>query len=53
MLLVVVSNFNTVQLQKTDFLQQVSSKMGEKRIKDMSLVGDMRSEFQTWANRCF
>lgn len=45
MLLVIVSNFNTVQLQKTDFLQQVSLKIeGEKRIKDMSLVGDMRSE---------
>lgn len=47
MLLVIVSNFNTVQLQKTDFLQQVSLKIGKKidrGKKDMSLVGDMRSE---------
>lgn len=32
MLLVIVSNFNTVQLQKTDFLQQVSLKIGRKKI---------------------
>lgn len=32
MLLVIVSNFNTVQLQKTDFLQQVSLKIGKKKL---------------------
>lgn len=40
MLLVIVSNFNTVQLQKTDFLQQVSLKIGRKK----KLIGGKKNK---------